>query len=101
LTQVCQRLLQRERHLLLRVFRRLRRRAEVCLRPAATLPVMVDRDVPCDLEEPAGQLVLGSNGDGRAADPEKHLLGQIASSLTLACDTAEIPDQAVGVLREE
>ena len=55
--QRCQGLLQRKRHLLLRVSRSFRRGAKVCLRSAATLAVVVERNVSSNLEQPAGQLV--------------------------------------------
>ena len=90
-----QRLFQRQRHLLLGVFRGLRRRAQVCLGPAAALPVMVDRHVPGDLEQPPGQLVLGLGMAVRLTLRNTSWV-QIASGLAFARDTAEIPDQAVG-----
>ena len=99
--QRCQRLPQRKRHLLVRVCRSLSRGAEVCLRAAAALAMVVKRNVSGNLEQPAGQLVLRRSRNGSPADPEKHFLCQIARGLTFACGAAEIPNQAVVVLRKE
>ena len=63
----------------------------LCLRPATPLAVVIKRNVSGNLEQPAGQLVLGRCRNRRPADPEKHLLSQIARDLTLARRTAEIP----------
>jgi hypothetical protein len=79
----------------------LQRGASIGFRPAAPLPVVVERDVPGNLEQPAGQLVLRRSRNRRPADPEKHLLGQIARGLTFAGGPAQIAQQAIVVLRKQ
>lgn len=68
--------------------------------PQAT-PVKVQREVPGDPEQPAGQVAIVVGGNPSPAQPQEDLLGQIACRFGLPNSPAEIPEQPLMVRDEQ